>query len=157
MAQRNISDIPNTFERRATLIVDALHAQAERMVDAMSEPPPGMQEPDAATVRVMWDFSPFPHPEQAFWELHDLTLGPLIAQVAAAPMPGDQRMNAMRQAHQQAELTALQKVYPQRAKLALLGVTTIERSVKLAEHAARLLQREEPQQPRTPAPQEAAY
>jgi hypothetical protein len=153
MAQRSISDIPNTFERRATLIVDALYAQAERMVDAMNEPPPGMQEPDAATVRMMWDFSPFPHPEQAFWELHDVTLQPLIAQVAAAPIPGDQRMNALRQAHQQAELAALQKVYPQRAKLALLGVTTIERSVKLAERAARLSQQQQP--PSSPAPQEA--
>lgn len=149
--RREIDTIENSIERRATLIVDMMEDQANRMVAAMDEPPPGMQEPDTATIRAMWAFSPYPNPVKAFWELHDLQLPLLLNQVASQPgMSGDERLKAIRSAHQQAELTALQRIYPQRAKLCMLGITTIERSVQLADHAAQLAARA-PQQPQQEA------
>lgn len=158
--RRNIDTIDNTLERRATMIVDMLEDQAQRMVDAMDEPPPGMSEPDSATVRAMWDYSPYPNPEQAFWQLHDMTLPMLLAQVAAMPeLSGDARLRNIRAAHQMAEQQALEKVYPKRALVAMLGITTIERSVKLADHAARLAAQEDKQQgtPEMAPAQEVAY
>lgn len=142
--------IQNTQQRRAALIVDMLYDQAGRIVASMDEPPPGMQEPDTDTVRAMWTFSPYGPPARAdriLWQIHDMLLPGMLAQIAAqTDLPGEERLKAVRAAHQQAELQALQKVYPQRAKLVQLGVTTIQRSVKLAERAQRLVARGEPHQ-----------
>lgn len=131
--------IANTLERRATLIVEMLEERAQRIVDALDEPPPGTQEPDAATVRAMWNFTPFgARAPMAFWGLHDLALEKLMGEIVAAGVDGADRVKAIRAAHQKAEMAALSKVYPHRAQLILLGVTTPERSVALAERAKRL-------------------
>lgn len=152
----DIWSIPNTLERRSALIVDMLEDQAERMVQAMNEPPPGMQEPDTQQVRAMWTFSPYPNPERTFWAIHDMLLPSLLAQISAQQgMPGDERMKAVRGAHQQAELAALQRVYPQRAKLVMLGTTTIDRSVQLAKRARRLTEQDHQPAPELLTSQEA--
>lgn len=139
--RRDPETIKNTLERRSALICDMLEDQAKRIVDSMDEPPPGMQEPDSDTVRAMWSFSPYPNPETRFWQMHDALLPNLLAQIAQQPMAGDEQLKAVQAAHREAELQALQTVYPQRVKLVLLGVTTIDRSVELADRAARLMQR----------------
>lgn len=138
---RNYDKIENSTERRAHLIVDALEDQAQRIVDALDEPPPGTTEPDNETVKAMWSFSPFgDKASQVFWMLHDLALEKLTADIAAQPqLQGEDRMKAIRGAYQKAEASALNRVYPHRASLCLLGITTPERSVELAKKAARLV------------------
>lgn len=142
------SKIKNSLERRATLIVEMLEDKAQRIVDALDEPPPGTKEPDPQTVREMWSFSPFgERAPLAFWALHDMALERLLQELAAAgDMPADQRMKLLRNAHQQAEATALGRVYPQRATLMMLGITTPERSVELATKAQRLVEQEDRKQ-----------
>jgi hypothetical protein len=152
MAAKDISTIQNSLERRATLIVDMLADQAQRIVDNLDEPPPGTHEPDPETVRMMWSFTPFgSRAEAAFWTIHDLALDKLTSEIAAQAqsMPADQKMQALRQAHQQAEMTAMQKVYPHRAELLMLGITTPERSVELAEKASRLVEQHGKRNPDT--------
>jgi hypothetical protein len=165
MASRDIADIPNTLERRATLIVEMIADRAQHVVDALDEPPPGTSEPDSEQVRAMWSFTPFgTRAEAAFWTIHDLALEKLMGEIAqqAASMSADQKMQMIRQAHQQAEITAMQRTYPHRAQLIELGITTPERSVQLAEKAARLVDQHGKRNPDTlpheqgmPAPAEA--
>ncbi len=59
MPTTDYSKIPNTLERRATMIVEMLNDKAQHIVDALDEPPPGTQEPSTDQVRDMWTFSPF--------------------------------------------------------------------------------------------------
>lgn len=141
---RDYDKIPNTAERRAHLIVDALEDQAARMVASLDEPPPGTEEPDAARVRAMWTFSPYGNrAPEIFWMLHDLALNKLLNDIAMQPeLQGDDRMKAMRKAYQTAEATTLGRVYPHRAALILLGITTPERSIELAKKAQRLVEQE---------------
>jgi hypothetical protein len=153
-SRRDAWKIPNVIERRATLCVDMLMDQAERMVAALDDqPPPGTLIPQPEQVREMWNFSPYPNPERAFWGMHDLLLQSLLQQVAQQPqMSGDEHMKAVRAAHQQAESQTLLRVYQQRAKLAQMGSTTIQRSIELAERAKRLAER--PRAAPRPAPPE---
>lgn len=148
VAHKNLDDIPNTQERRAYLIVDMLYDKAQRMVDAMDEPPPGMQQPNSDRVRAMWRFSPYPNPEAAFWEVHDLALTQAMQAIMQQPQTdGVQLASAIEDAHTQAETAALQKVYPYRAQVMLLGVTTPQRSVDLARRAQRLAEADDKKQP----------
>ena len=159
MPTKDIDAIRNTMERRATLIVEMLEDSAQAIVDTLDEPPPGTQEPDNAQVRAMWNYTPFgARAPQAFWGLHDLALEKLMGEISAMPdLPAAERVKMIRSAHQKAEQTAMQKVYPHRASLILLGVTTPERSVQLAERAKRLAEQEEKTEPTPePAMQEAA-
>ena len=136
--------IANTIERRAHLIVDMLEDRAQHIVDQMDEPPPGTEEPDAATVRAMWTFSPYGDKAPAvFWMLHDLTLERLLADVAAQQLQGDDQLKAIRGAQQKAEATTLARVYPHRGPLMMLGFTTPERSIELAKKAARLVEQDQ--------------
>jgi len=145
--------IANTLERRATLIVEMLEERAQRIVDALDEPPPGTKEPDPQTIRDMWNFSPFgDRAPMVYWTLHDLALEKLMGEMAAAQLPAADRVKAIRQIHQQAEMAALTKAYPHRAELILLGITTPERSVQLAERAKRLAEQDQDTEPQ---PQEA--
>jgi hypothetical protein len=154
-ARRDAWKIPNVIERRAALCVDLLLDQAERMVAALDDqPPPGTVVPQPDQVREMWTFSPYPNPERAFWGMHDLLLQSLLQQVSQQQMSGDEKMKAVRAAHQQAESQTLQRVYPQRAKLAQMGSTTIQRSIELAERAKRLAER--PRAAARPEPTEVA-
>ena len=153
---RDVSKIPNTLERRATLIVDMLEDKAQHIVDSMDEPPPGTTEPDAATVRAMWSFSPFgDRAPQTFWMLHDLAVEKLLGEVGKSGLQGDAKLKAIRAAQQQAEAAALSRVYPHRASLMLLGITTPERSVELAEHAARIVDQEQKRTASRPEPEPA--
>lgn len=123
------------------MIVDLLEDRARHIVDAMDEPPPGTEEQDAQTIRDMWSFSPYnERAPEAFWMLHGLALEKLLAEVAASGMTGKEKLEAIKQAHQRADHVALSRVYPHRATVMLLGVTTPERSVQLAERAQRLVE-----------------
>jgi len=141
--ERDLSKIRSTIERRAHLIVDMMESQAQRVVDSIDEPPPGTQEPDPEMVRRMWQWSPFANHEQMFWRLHDATLQKMLAEITTQPMAGDERLNLVRQAHSRAEYVALSRVYPHRAALVQLGITTLERSVELAKRAERLVRQTE--------------
>lgn len=142
--RRDLSKVKNTLERRAMLIVDMLEDKAQHIVDSMDEPPPGTTEPDAPTVRAMWSFSPFgDRAPQTFWTLHDLALEKLLGEVGKSGLQGDAKLKAVRGAQQQAEAAALSRVYPHRAALMMLGITTPEKSVELAEHAARIVDQEQ--------------
>lgn len=144
---KDLAAIKNTMERRAHLIVDLLEDRAQRIVDTLDEPPPGTEEQDPRLVRDMWNFSPFgERGPEVFWLLHDMALDKLLAEAAATPMPGSERMRALREAHQKAESAALSRAYPQRAELMLLGITTPERSVALAARAKRLVGQEDKRQ-----------
>jgi hypothetical protein len=144
MPTGEIDRIRNSQERRATLICEMLEEEAQRVVDALDEPPPGTKEPDAATVRAMWNFSPFgDRAPMVYWGLHDLALEKLMGELAAANLPAADRVKAIRTIHQQAEMAALTKAYPHRAELILLGITTPERSVQLAERAQRLAEQDQ--------------
>lgn len=124
-----------------------MEAQAQRIVDSIDEPPPGTQEPDPEMVRGMWLFSPFANHEQMFWRIHDATLEKMLAEIPVQGLPGDERLNMVRQAHSRAEHVALSRVYPHRAALTQLGITTLERSVELAKHAERLVRQQEKREP----------
>lgn len=153
---KDLDKVRNTLERRAHLIVDLLEDRAQRIVDNLDEPPPGTSEQDPATVRAMWSFSPYAErAADVFWMLHDATLDQLLAAIAQSQVRGDDRMKALRAAYQKAELVALERVYPQRVTLMLLGVTTPERSVALAEKAQRLVEQDEQRRPRREQQQEA--
>jgi hypothetical protein len=151
---KDIAKIPNTLERRAHLIVDMLEDRAQHIVDAMDEPPPGTEEPTPDEVRAMWSFSPYgTQAPTVFWTLLGLTLEKLLSEVMAQPqLSGEERMKAIRAAHQQAEIATLNRVYPHRAGLMMLGITTPERSVELAKHAQRLSE-QEPRRPAKPEPE----
>jgi hypothetical protein len=151
--------IHNSLERRATLIVEMLEDSAQAIVDTLDEPPPGTQEPDTETVRRMWQFTPFgARAPQAFWGLHDLALEKLMGEISAMPdLPAAERVKMIRSAHQKAEMTALQKCYPHRASLILLGITTPERSVQLAERARRLAEQDEDKSSAPAQVEEAVY
>lgn len=140
---RDYDKIGNSLEKRAHLIVDALEDQAQRIVNSMDEPPPGTEEPDAETVRAMWTFSPYgTQAATVFWTLHDLALEKLLADIPPE-LQGDEKMKAIRAAYQTAEATTLGRVFPHRAALILLGITTPERSIHLAEKAQRLVDQED--------------
>jgi hypothetical protein len=63
------------------------------------------------------------------------------------------RLDKIQQAHQMAERSALDKAYPHRSALLMLGVTTPERSVQLAQRAARIAAQAPPSpEPTTPEP-----
>lgn len=143
---KDISKVVNTLERRAYLIVDMLEDRAQHIVDVLDEPPPGMEEQNPDQVRAMWNFSRYPNPEQMFWQIHDSTLDTLMRQILASPMDGVSMNKAMMAAHQKAETDALVKVFPHRGELVLLGITTPERSVQLAEHARRLVEADDKRQ-----------
>jgi hypothetical protein len=140
MPSTDYSKIKNTLERRATMIVELLNDRAQHIVDAMDEPPPGTQAVDAAQVRAMWTFSPFgDRAPYVYWQLHDLALQSLMGEIGQMPnLSAADRIKMVRAAHQKAEMAALAKAYPHRAALILLGATTPERSVQLAERAASL-------------------
>lgn len=149
---QDISKIRNTIERRAHLVVDMIEDRAEHIVAAMDEPAPGTEEPDAETVRAMWTFSPYgAQAATVFWTLHDLSLEKLLKDIEAQPaLQGEDRLKAIRAAYQTAEATTLGRVYPHRAALILLGITTPERSIQLAEKAQRLVDQEDKRQGNKP-------
>lgn len=153
---KDMDKIRNTLERRAHLIVDLLEDRAQRIVDSMDEPPPGTEEPDAQRVRDMWSFSPFgERAPEVFWTLHDLGLEKFLGEIARQPVSGAEKFALIRKAYQTAETAALSRVYPQRMPLMMLGITTPERSVKLAERAQRLVEQEDKRQG-TPEPEPVA-
>jgi hypothetical protein len=154
----DIDRIQNHLERRATMIVEMLSEKAQRIVDSMDEPPPGTQEPDAATVRLMWNFTAYgSRAAQMFWGLHDLALEKMMGEMQAQPMSAADRVKAIRQVHQKAEMAAMQKIYPHRASLLMLGITTPERSVQLAERAKRLAEQDQSAPEMAPSMEGAAY
>jgi hypothetical protein len=140
---KDLEKILNTQERRAHLIVDLLEDRAQRIVDVLDEPPPGTTEQSNDQVKAMWNFSRYPDPAAMFWMVHDQILGQALQQILQQPMDGASMSKAIAGAHQQAEMEALAKVYPHRGELVLLGITTPERSVELAEHAAKLVEQDD--------------
>jgi hypothetical protein len=158
---QDLAKIRNSIERRAHLVVDLLEDRAQRIVDSLDEPPPGTTRQDPQTVRDMWSFSPFgEQAPEVFWMLHDQALQMLNQDIAAQGLQGDQLLNAIRGARQKAEASALGRVYPHRAAIMLLGVTTPERSVALAKRAQRLVEQEDKRQGKpevNPAMEAMAY
>jgi hypothetical protein len=155
MPTTDYSKIPNTLERRATMIVEMLNDKAQHIVDALDEPPPGTQEPSTDQVRDMWTFSPFgDRAPFVYWQLHDLALESLMNEISQMPNLAPQdRLDKIQQAHQMAERSALDKAYPHRSALLMLGVTTPERSVQLAQRASRIAaQAPTTSEPTTPEP-----
>lgn len=155
---KDIASIRNTIERRANLIVDMLEDRAQHIVDSMDEPPPGEQEPTPDMIRAMWQFSPFgTRGPLVFWMLHDLAFQKAMEQIVSTPgLSGDERLKAIRSAAQKAESDALSRTYPHRAAIMKLGVTTPEQSVKLAQHAQRLVDQEQKRQGQEPQEQPVA-
>jgi hypothetical protein len=158
---QDLAKIRNTQERRAHLAVDLFEDRAQRTADVLDEPAAGTTRQEPQTVRDMWTFSPFgeqaPH---VFWMLHDQALQLLNQDIANQGLQGDQLLNAIRGAKQKAEASALGRVYPHRAAIMLLGVTTPERSVALAKRAQRLVEQEDKRQGKpeiAPAQEAMAY
>ncbi len=115
----------NAFERRAWAFVEAADSIAKRVADQLDEPPANTRPLTAEQVRELWGYSPHPDPDAEFWRQHDQLLAE--AQAAGDPDP-----------HAVAEHGAMEEVYPMRLKLAEVGVSTIERQVRLADRLARL-------------------
>ena len=107
------------FEKRADLYNAMADERAQRVSDAWDQRPPNTVQPSPQDVHAAWHFSPSPNPQQDFWNVHDQSLQQALLQAGPNPAPED-----VQAAYKQAELTALQQVYPYRLMVApIVGVT----------------------------------
>lgn len=124
----------NRFEQRADLYLSTADAMAQRISDGWNEQPADSRKLTPDEIRQMWQFSPSEQPESDFWALHDQVLADNLNQLGPNPS-----QDAIAAAHNQAEMQALQAVYPNRAQLAGLGSMEIDGQVQRADQIQRLV------------------
>lgn len=131
------TDLTNRFAVRATLYNEMTDAQARRIADATQQPPADSVDVarELDKVRFAWNYSPSPQPEQDFWALHDQTLQQAMAQVPPGAPP-----EQVQAAHNMAETTALQQIYPYRAELVGIGTRVLDDQVARAVRIKRLVE-----------------
>lgn len=154
-------NLENRFVQRAILYNQAVDDQAQRLAAATSQPPANAQDMsgDPAKLAAAWNFSPSQNPAADFWQLHDQTLAQNMAQVQPDSPP-----EMITAAHNNAETTALNAIFPYRGELMGVGtrplgdqVSQAERISKIVDnHVAGLVDTNGSPQEAGPAPVEAA-
>jgi hypothetical protein len=126
----------NRLEKRALLYNQMADERATRVAAAWNEQPAESVNPTPQQVHAMWNFSPSQNPQADFWAIHDQTLQQAVAQLGPNPKSED-----VQAAYQQAELTALQQVYPWRLKVAPVMGLEPDMAVQKAHQVFGIVQR----------------
>lgn len=125
------------FERIADRYNQRAEERAEQWAKTMDQPPAEGRPATRDELRRMWDFSPFPNPEERFWQVRDE-----VYQKALGDIPPDadvdQAAEAAKAAHADAEAQAMQQVYPERWKLLGAGRRHYESQIAVAKRLRRL-------------------
>jgi len=124
-----MADAHNRMELRANLYNDMADQRAQRVADSWDQVPAESKTLSPQDVHAMWHFTPSQDPAADFWNIHDTLLAQALSQ-NPNPQPADVQV-----AHKQAELGAIQAVYPYRLIVAPVQDLEPEAAVQRAERA----------------------
>jgi hypothetical protein len=127
----------NRIEKRADLYNTEADARARRVANSWDQVPAESRVLTPENAHAMWHYTMSPQPEQDFWSVHDATLQQTLAG-NPQPKPEDVQL-----AHKQAELAAIQAVYPYRLMVAPVQDLEPQAAVQRAERAHQMVQRVE--------------
>lgn len=141
------------FNARAKLYNTMAADAASRIADAWGDVAPNQQQPSKVELAAMWNFTRSPNPAQEFYQRHDLALQQNLSQIPDTADVHEKQLAVM-QAHQQAEQTAMDAVYPYRAVAYMRDALDVEQQVKMANRVASLVSGQQDQTAPQPTPQD---